>query len=77
MGEATALASILILVLFLLITLLGRRLIGMEKRLAKLIPIEAKLDLLLKAARPEYDPLEHDPEKWEPVFGKDHAQTIS
>jgi hypothetical protein len=19
-------------------------------------------------------PLEHDPEKWEPVFGKDHAQ---
>src|SRR3990167_5763843 len=21
--------------------------------------------------------LEHDPEKWEPVFGKDHAQTIS
>jgi hypothetical protein len=19
--------------------------------------------------------LEHDPEKWEPVFGKDHAQT--
>jgi hypothetical protein len=20
-------------------------------------------------------PLEHDPEKWEPVFGKDHAQT--
>jgi hypothetical protein len=21
--------------------------------------------------------LEHDPEKWEPVFGKDHAQTGS
>jgi hypothetical protein len=21
--------------------------------------------------------LEHDPEKWEPVFGKDHAQAIS
>jgi hypothetical protein len=21
--------------------------------------------------------LEHDPEKWEPVFGKDHAQTKS
>jgi hypothetical protein len=21
--------------------------------------------------------LEHDPEKWEPVFGKDHAQTRS
>src|SRR6201988_797048 len=21
--------------------------------------------------------LEHDPEKWEPVFGKDHAQTTS
>jgi ribosomal protein L7/L12 len=57
MGEAPALVSILILVLFLLITLLGRRLIGMEKRLAKLTPIEAKLDLLLKAARLEYDPL--------------------
>jgi hypothetical protein len=23
------------------------------------------------------DELEHDPEKWEPVFGKDHAPTIS
>ena len=22
-------------------------------------------------------PLKHDPEKWEPVFGKDHAQTRS
>jgi hypothetical protein len=22
-----------------------------------------------------FSPLEHDPEKWEPVFGKDHAQT--
>jgi hypothetical protein len=21
--------------------------------------------------------LEHDPEKWMPVFGKDHAQTVS
>jgi hypothetical protein len=21
--------------------------------------------------------LEHDPEKWEPAFGKDHAPTIS
>jgi ribosomal protein L7/L12 len=29
----------------------------MEMRLAKLIPIDAKLDLLLKAARLEYDPL--------------------
>ena len=57
MGEATAFLSIAILVLFLLITLLGKRLISMEKRLAKLTPIEAKLDLLLKAARLEYDPL--------------------
>jgi ribosomal protein L7/L12 len=57
MGEVTALVSMVILVLFLLITLLGRRLISMEKRLAKLIPIEAKLDLLLKAAGLEYDPL--------------------
>jgi ribosomal protein L7/L12 len=57
MGEATAFLSILILVLFLLIAMLTGRLIKMEKRLAKLIPIDAKLDLLLKAARPEYDPL--------------------
>ena len=57
MGEVTALVSMVILVLFLLITLLGRRLISTEKRLAKLIPIEAKLDLLLKAAGLEYDPL--------------------
>ena len=57
MGEATALVSIVILVLFLLIALLGRRLISVEKRLAKPIPIDAKLDLLLKAARLEYDPL--------------------
>jgi hypothetical protein len=57
MGEATAFISIWILVLFLLTALLGRRLMSVEKRLAKLIPIEAKLDLLLKAARLEYDPL--------------------
>ena len=25
----------------------------------------------------DIDGLEHDPEKWEPVFGKDHAQTKS
>ena len=29
----------------------------MENRLAKLIPIDEKVDLLLKAARLEYDPL--------------------
>lgn len=57
MGETTALVSIGILALFLLIALLGKRLIGMEKRLAKLTPIDAKLDLLLKAAGLEYDPL--------------------
>ena len=57
MGEATALVSIVILVLFLFIALLGRRLMSMEMRLAKLIHIDAKLDLLLKAARLGYDPL--------------------
>jgi hypothetical protein len=57
MGEATALLAILILVLFLLIAVLARRLISMENRLAKLILIDAKLDLLLKAERLEYDPL--------------------
>ena len=57
LGGATAFLSIVILVLFLLITLLGKRLISMEKRLAKLTPIDAKLDLLLKAAHLEYDPL--------------------
>jgi hypothetical protein len=24
---------------------------------------------------PAFERLEHDPEKWKPVFGKDHAQT--
>jgi len=57
MGDVTALVTIAILVLFLLIALLGKRLTSMEKRLAMLIPIDAKLDLLLKAARLEYDPL--------------------
>jgi MFS family permease len=28
-------------------------------------------------ARPAGDAFEHDPEKWIPVFGKDHAQTMS
>jgi|SRR5689334_3906075 ribosomal protein L7/L12 len=59
MSEATALASIAIVVLFLLIALLERRLISVEKRLAKLTPIDAKLDLLLKASGLEYDPLAH------------------
>ena len=27
------------------------------------------------AYREQHDPLEHDPEKWKPVFGKDHAAT--
>jgi hypothetical protein len=57
MGEATTFLSILILVLFLFIAFLERRLIRMENRLAKLIPLDAKLDLLLKAAGLEYDPL--------------------
>jgi ribosomal protein L7/L12 len=61
MAETTALLSILILVLFLLIAVMERRLIRMEKRLAALFPINAKLDLLLKAAGLEYDPLGHLP----------------
>jgi ribosomal protein L7/L12 len=61
MSEATALVSIVILVLFLLISLLGKRLISMEKRLAKLTPIDAKLDLLLKASGLEYHPIAHLP----------------
>jgi hypothetical protein len=32
--------------------------------------LRAAIDPLIPA-------LEHDPEKWEPVFGKDHAQTKS
>jgi 3-(3-hydroxy-phenyl)propionate hydroxylase len=28
-----------------------------------------------KIAQARARALEHDPEKWEPVFGKDHAQT--
>ena len=61
MGEATALISVWIVALFLLIALLGKRLISMERRLAKLTPLDAKLDLLLKASGLEYDPLAHLP----------------
>jgi hypothetical protein len=57
MGEATAFLSIMILALFLLIAFLERRLIRMENRLARFNPIDAKLDLLLKAAGLGYDPL--------------------
>jgi hypothetical protein len=34
---------------------------------------EAILAVAGRAGRPHMG--EHDPEKWEPVFGKDHAQT--
>jgi len=57
MGEATAFLTIGILVLFLLVTLLGRRERSIERRLAALVPIDAKLDLLLKNAGLKYDPL--------------------
>jgi hypothetical protein len=30
-----------------------------------------------RAQAHEWASLEHDPEKWEPVFGKDHAQARS
>jgi ribosomal protein L7/L12 len=62
MSEGTALLSILIVTLFLLIARLESLLKSTEKRLlAKLIPIDEKLDLLLKAARLEYDPLANLP----------------
>jgi ribosome-binding factor A len=35
---------------------------------------DARIDRLLKSPAVARD-LEHDPEKWEPVFGQDHAQT--
>ena len=33
--------------------------------------------IIAQAARAAGARLEHDPEKWRPVFGKDHAQTKS
>jgi hypothetical protein len=29
------------------------------------------------ASTPDESALKHDPEKWEPIFGKDHAQSRS
>jgi hypothetical protein len=55
MTEQTALL-VMMLALFLFVLLLGKRLMSLERRLAKLTPIEAKLDLLLKSSGVEYDP---------------------
>jgi ribosome-binding factor A len=37
---------------------------------------DARIDALLRSPEVARD-LQHDPEKWEPVFGQDHAQTKS
>jgi hypothetical protein len=42
---------------------------------AKLTP--AEIDGLATHYRAGFRYLEHDPEKWVPVFGKDHAPAIS
>jgi hypothetical protein len=36
---------------------------------------QAAKNQILALARELAEACEHDPEKWEPVFGKDHAQT--
>jgi hypothetical protein len=38
-------------------------------------PAPHVFDQDLDALQSSVDGLEHDPEKWGPVFGKDHAQT--
>jgi len=37
---------------------------------------DARIDALLRSPEVARD-LQHDPEKWEPIFGQDHAQTKS
>jgi len=61
MTEPTALVSALILCTVALIGLVLSRLMGIERRIAKLSSVDAKLDLLLKHAGVEYDPYENLP----------------
>jgi hypothetical protein len=61
MSETSALMSVLILCVVLLIGLVHSRLAGIEKRIAKLSRVDAKLDVLLKHAGIEYDPYKNLP----------------
>jgi hypothetical protein len=38
------------------------------------VPPKVQCDAIASSSLPG-DSLKHDPEKWEPVFGKDHEQT--
>ena len=58
MIEQISIISVLILCVILVVALLGARLIKIERRLAKLSSVDAKLDLLLKHSGLEYDPYE-------------------
>jgi molybdopterin-guanine dinucleotide biosynthesis protein B len=46
---------------------------GVELPVISLNDIETIADVLLVESMPIERLLEHDPEKWSPVFGKDHA----
>jgi ribosomal protein L7/L12 len=56
MNEQTAVIAVMMLCVVLVIGMLGKRMVRIEQRVAKLSSIEAKLDLLLKHAGLEYDP---------------------
>ena len=56
MIEQIAPLLVMLLVLLWVIGMLEKRLTRIERRLAKLFPIEAKVDLLLKSSGLEYDP---------------------
>jgi hypothetical protein len=61
MNEPTAVIAVMMLCVVLVIGMLGKRMVRIEQRVAKLSSIEAKLDLLLKHAGLEYDPYKNLP----------------
>ena len=61
MTEQTAIISLFISCVLLVVGLLSARLTTMELRIAKLSSVDAKLDLLLKHAGLEYDPYKNLP----------------
>ena len=57
--ETVALVALAVAVFVLLLSGFGRRLAGVEARLAAMSRIEAKIDLLLKQSHIEFDPYAH------------------
>jgi ribosomal protein L7/L12 len=61
MSEQTALIVVLILGLFVVIAILGGRLNAIERRMARLVSVEAKQDVLLAHFGVQFDPYKNVP----------------